>query len=392
MIFLKTRWNNLKLLYITLLLAGCAGQNQLGNSIPRMSFDTEAGTLVLKGLSPPVQAQLRALQSEADWKRVWPVYVGDTLPGKDLLPYPVLGQYDWNGKAFTFTPRYPWMADQSYIAYLQSDSLAALLGLAINGPQKQTFIFTLPSQVSATTTLTTIYPTLDTLPANLLRFYLHFSAPMSRTQGYQSIKLLDANRQEVPQAFVELQTELWDPSAQRMTVFLHPGRIKQGLAFREKAGPVLEKGGKFCLQILSSWEDANGKPLKAAYEKCFWVAQATRKRIAPEAWQVTSPKVGTQEPLQVQFEKSLDHALVQRMLTVTFQGNPLGGMVEVVADGKSWAFSPTEPWIQGAYKLHVDPLLEDLAGNTPERLFDAKMGGEQGASVLEVAFLVGGEK
>ena len=44
---------------------------------------------------------------------------------------------------------------------------------------------------TAPTVVTQVYPTADRLPENQLKFYLHFSAPMSRGDVYKHIKLLD---------------------------------------------------------------------------------------------------------------------------------------------------------------------------------------------------------
>ena len=43
----------------------------------------------------------------------------------------------------------------------------------------------------AATVVEEIYPTADVLPENHLKFYLHFSAPMSRGEAYLRVHLLD---------------------------------------------------------------------------------------------------------------------------------------------------------------------------------------------------------
>ncbi|MCL6608417.1 MAG: hypothetical protein K6T74_10025, partial [Geminicoccaceae bacterium] len=86
------------------------------------------------------------------------------------------------------------------------------------------------------------YPTSDQLPENQLRFYIHFSAPMSRGEAYARIRLLDSAGKPIDAAFLELGEELWDPSGKRFTLLIDPGRIKRGLRPREDLGPVLEAG------------------------------------------------------------------------------------------------------------------------------------------------------
>ena len=67
------------------------------------------------------------------------------------------------------------------------------------------------------------------LPENLLKFYVHFSAPMSRGNIYDYIRLLNADGKQVELPFLEIDEELWDDSLTRLTLFIDPGRIKRGV-------------------------------------------------------------------------------------------------------------------------------------------------------------------
>ena len=49
------------------------------------------------------------------------------------------------------------------------------------------------------------------------------------------------------------------------------------------------------------------------------------------------------------------------------------GELRISAEERQWAFFPLEPWPAGSYTLESDPNLEDLAGNTPERVFDTDL-------------------
>mgnify|MGYP003346898067 CR=1 FL=1 len=80
----------------------------------------------------------------------------------------------------------------------------------------------------ATTLVTQIYPSADVLPENTLKFYVHFSAPMSRGHSYDHIRLLDEANRPVELAFLELAEELWSPDMLRLTLLMDPGRIKRG--------------------------------------------------------------------------------------------------------------------------------------------------------------------
>ncbi len=72
--------------------------------------------------------------------------------------------------------------------------------------------------------MTRIYPSAGRLARrNQLKFYIHFSAPMSRGEAYRRIHLLDAEGQVLEAVFLELGEELWDPPMQRFTLLCDPG-------------------------------------------------------------------------------------------------------------------------------------------------------------------------
>jgi hypothetical protein len=61
-----------------------------------------------------------------------------------------------------------------------------------------------------TTVVSQVYPTAEVLPENLLKFYVHFSAPMSSGHIYDHIRLIgDSTGKEVELPFLEIDEELW---------------------------------------------------------------------------------------------------------------------------------------------------------------------------------------
>ena len=106
-------------------------------------------------------------------------------------------------------------------------------------PKKLVAEFSLPEQPApSTTNVTEVYPSATTLPENLLRFYIHFSAPMAQGQAYQHITLLNDAGKPIESPFHDLKEELWDREGKRFTLYIDPGRIKRGLKPREEARPL----------------------------------------------------------------------------------------------------------------------------------------------------------
>jgi hypothetical protein len=85
-----------------------------------------------------------------------------------------------------------------------------------------------------TTVITQVNPTADRLPENTLRWYVHFSAPMTRGGAYRHVKLL-CGETEVSYPFLELDEELWSADGKRFTLLFDPGRVKRGLKPRHSS-------------------------------------------------------------------------------------------------------------------------------------------------------------
>jgi hypothetical protein len=299
------------------------------------------------------------------WRRVLSVFADQgNLLASPTLP-PMAGYYSIESNKLHFAPQFPLTPDISYRAVFRPQNLGATN--AIVSATHRIAAMARPS----TTTVAAIYPSASKLPENLLKFYVHFSAPMSGGHIYDYIHLRDAatgTAVELP--FLEIDEELWDPNMTRLTLFLDPGRIKRGVRPLEEIGPSFHPGKTYLLTISTNWLDARGAPLKSGYEKKFGVTEADRKTPDPRKWKLSSPKNKT-APLEVVFDKPLDRAIVERRLTVVDgAGKLIPGKVEISGEEQRWAFTPDTPWVAGSYQLQVPILIEDLAGNNVGKPFD----------------------
>lgn len=210
-----------------------------------------------------------------------------------------------------------------------------------------------------------IYPSAKVLPENQLKFYLHFSAPMSKGEAYANLSLIDEETgKKVVDPFLEIGEELWDPTGTRLTLLIDPGRIKKGVKPREDLGTVLTAGKIYRLVIGADWKDAAGHKLSSPVEKTFTAGPAREQGMDLKAWKIQPPAAGITQPLVVDFPQALDHALLERTLTVEdHRGNVIEGKVSISQDEQRWEFTPASAWLPGKYQLAVDTVLEDLAGN-----------------------------
>ena len=219
-----------------------------------------------------------------------------------------------------------------------------------------------------------IYPSAERLPANLLRMYIVFSAPMAVGESHSRLRLVDDAGRTVDRAFLALDEELWDPSGRRLTVLFDPGRIKRGLRANLEMAPPLREGHRYRLIVDAGWPDAQGRRLGDPHVKTFEALVACRTRPDPGTWSIQPPEAHTRTPLVLQFDAPLDRALLFTSIAVVDErGEAVHGTIEVSEGEREWSFTPARPWAPGGYRVHVAPELEDPAGNSLERVFDAEL-------------------
>ncbi|RMF39927.1 MAG: hypothetical protein D6753_12675 [Planctomycetota bacterium] len=281
----------------------------------------------------------------------------------------MLGRYEVQGNTIRFTARYASRNRAGYVVRIGP----ALQRVLPTGAPATIPIEPGEQKTAPTARVTAVYPSADILPENLLKFYIHFSQPMSRGRAYDWIELYEGDR-KVEMPFLELGEELWDPQQQRFTLFLHPGRLKRGVRPNEELGPPLTAGRQYTLRINSSWQDANGLPLQSGYEKHFTVGPPDRQQLNPEDWKIETPRAGTRQPVAIVFNEPLDHAMLERVLVVKHQtGNTIDGEIQVLDGETRWEFAPAVPWKTGTYFVEVAANLEDLCGNSIARPFEVKL-------------------
>ena len=294
------------------------------------------------------------------------LYTTESLPrnGDGPAVPPVAGRFSVQDQSVCFMPRFPFAAGVSYSLRVQS---------AGEGEAAEVWEIRRPSlEASPTAEVLGIYPTAGEIPVNLLRVYVHFSAPMSEGWAARAITVRRADTGEkLDDVFLPPEPELWDAGRTRVTMLLDPGRIKRGLVPNLEFGYPLVEGTAVSISIDPAFRDASGQPLNSGAERTYSIGPALRSRIDPNAWRLTAPAAGTQDPLRVEFDRPLDHGLLQHCLSVRdAAGATVDGTAYIGAGERDWRFTPDAPWQTGEYHLAVEPRLEDAAGNTPVRVFD----------------------
>jgi hypothetical protein len=344
------------------------------------------GTIVaveVLGIDPSSATALKSPRMTLErWSSFLTVRVAGEVPDETKTPPPLWGTYVVEAEALRFQPRFPLEPGIRYRAEFDRSKFQAVVralsqagGAAETEPPSSTKLvaeFAVPKRPErATTTVTAVYPSREMLPENLLRFYIHFSAPMSRGEAYHRIKLLNGTGTPVADPFLELAEELWSTDGTRFTLLFDPGRVKRGLKPREEVGPVLEAGKTYCLVIDRDWPDARRNRLRAEFRKPFRVGPPDDSSPDPKRWSIRPPRVETRDSLEVDFPEPLDRALLDRLITVhDAKGTVVSGQVSIAQEESRWRFTPRSPWGSGNYRLVVGTDLEDVSGNSIARPFE----------------------
>ena len=139
----------------------------------------------------------------------------------------------------------------------------------------------------------------------------------------------------------------------------------------EVHGPIFEEGKKYTLVVDGAWEDETGFPLKEGLRKSISIAKPDDAPIEPKQWKLIEP-AATDGVLKAAFEKPLDCALAERMLSVRDANDkPVSVSVTVDASQTGVEIRPaTKLWVAGKYQLVIDKRLEDVCGNRVGRAFE----------------------
>ena len=347
-------------------IAGCAMASLVGWSSAmadvqlRLISPAQGRSTVVQacGLSERELREVSSLNAQKKLASVLRLFVKESRESGQ----PVLGTCLLVDRCLVFDPRYPLQPGVLYVAEFSCNADSEVLKQELSIPKPA---------ASHTTRIANVYPTADMLPQNLLKFYIHFTAPMSQGSAYQFIELAAADGEVLEHPFLEIAEELWDRSGQRLTLLLDPGRVKRGLVPREEDGPIFVAGREYRLTIKADWPDANGSPMAQVYVKKFRVGAEDFTQPDPANWKLTAARARTVAPVTIAFPEALDHATVTRGITLeNSEGEIIGGDFTFSAHETRVHFTPLKQWKAGPIDVHISPVIEDLAGNSIERAFE----------------------
>ena len=163
-----------------------------------------------------------------------------------------------------------------------------------------------------------ISPQARVLPANTLRFYLHFPRSGEAHFDRDHLWLLNEEEQAVRDPFLVLPQELWSADGRRLTVLMEPGRIKRGLGADPSHEPALVAGRTYSLVVTALGQTAR---------HTFRVSDPVLEAVDETRWRLVSPTAGSLDPAVVHFDRVMDAALCEDEIAVL---TPSGEVVRPV--------------------------------------------------------------
>ena len=356
------------LVLAALAIASCTGRASDGPPQIQINTSRQPASIEVSGLDASILSALsRRKLSDDDWSGLLRVSVKPPSGGSTGDMPAVVGSYALDGSVIRFTPMFPLDPGREYDVRFDGRqvSAAGVPEIMINTVVRPAAIVRDPS-----TTVTQVYPSGDLLPANLLRIYLRFSAPMGLRGGFEHIKLLDDRGVEVVDPFLPIESDYWNEDRTRYTVFFDPGRVKRGILPNREMGRALEPGHRYTLVVASAWTDGQGLPLAKQFRHQFTVRAPQEAPLRTQDWSIGAVAAGTREPLSVQFPAPLDYGLMQRAIGVWRGGESVPGTIKIEPGETRWLFEPRDPWQGGDYQIVALSILEDVAGNRIGRAFE----------------------
>lgn len=226
----------------------------------------------------------------------------------------------------------------------------------------------------------TVYPSGNRVPENLLRIELRWPGPLRTPVDMAHVRLLDGAGQVIPEAFLDLPL----PSAdgRRLSLLLHPARVKSGVGANLMFGRALRAGTSVTLVI-------DDPAIGPEVRKSWQVTGVAEDRPMPATWTFNQPVAGTRQPLIVRLQSPISASSEGLIAVKRSEGRRMPGRAQLTDGETTWHFTPTRPWQAGAHVLVTHPDLESPAGHRTCALFEqlaaSRIDCEAG---LEVAFTV----
>ena len=93
--------------------------------------------------------------------------------------------------------------------------------------------------------------------------------------------------------------------------------------------------------------------------------------MRPSQWKIQPPAADSLDAMTVIFPEPMESAVTLRAIRVAAAtGDAINGEAALEEHERRWRFVPVTPWKRGVYKILIQSIIEDLAGNNIGKVFD----------------------
>lgn len=330
--------------------------------------------IVVISISKFTEKQLELIDGMRKSGAAGKLAISESINVKDVDGKVIDGKVAFSQRRLIFTPEKNLDFGKKYTVNLELKTKPKLF---------ETRELTVPDKKFSPTVVKKFYPRTKKIPANLSRFYIEFSGPVSneKIEDFLNFELKLVSQPDKKQT-PTISLEPVDRS--RWTSLLKLDNKGTRLVFspRENDDSILEIGKQYRFSLLGSWPDANGNPLQSKTNlnatmqtTAFDFIVVDPDTTPPDLfkWKVTLPSPNTRGPLKVRFDEQMDSAMVSECLKLyKISDGPVQGNVELVNNAMSWQFVPQREWQPGNYQIRIKNKLEDLCGNSLDDLLEAR--------------------
>jgi hypothetical protein len=271
------------------------------------------------------------------------------------------GSYTLHEKTLSFTPSLDLTGGSEFEAqyYDRSDTLRRRFTIDTGAP------------IAPPAEALRIYPATEKIPANILLFYVEFSAEMKPDMlAFNAVKLLDGDGNE--KTTVWRQRSYWENNGKILVLMIHPGRVKRGINYMPDLGPVFIPGQKYTLVVTAGIHDRFDRPLAHECRREFTVTEDDREMPRIDFSVMKPPGEMTKEPLHLKFSEGMDYVSIITGIRIrdTVANTYVKGEFKMNGNDSAFNFYPENHWRKTVYQVEFTKYVSDFANNHLHRLFE----------------------
>ena len=260
--------------------------------------------------------QMRLLTTPTGGCQRLAVFVGSAASYHEQR-LPVAGRDERDGQFLRFTPAFGFVAGQEYVVRTRR-----------SGEPDRLTEFRIPREVAAAPALVTgVYPSGDVLPENVLRFYVHFSVPMTPHLASDFVAPAPRIRPRRSCGIHEVQAGAVERGPDAPHGLDRPGPHQAERGHQPRTRPSASEGQRYELTVDEGWPAADGSSVLPSFSK-----RVQRRRRPEGAAQRRSGGDGDRldlehaSALRIVFDRPFDrHLLDDALHVVDGDGQPIDG-------------------------------------------------------------------